>query len=478
MFTEEVEVDSTEREASEPSVSTAKNNNSSDSEDNQPPEKKAKKVIIRSFQQKWFNDYDWLEYDSEKKLMYCKLCKKCKKDTAFTTGCSNFRTSTLVRHVNCKDHRNSVVESNAQDSMTTVMEKAFNEEEESILTAMKTTYFMAKEDIAIHKYPSFLNFLQFLGNEPAKHFEGSTYHSRQISGEMQDAIAKVITEKLGCDLQNSQFITVMCDESTDTTVLKKLCIYLRYMRNYEPVTSFVENVQIDSGTADAIYDKIKACLKKYKVGDRQVIGFGSDGASVMTGSKAGVAAHMKKHVNSYIEGVHCIAHRLALVMSQAAEKKNVPYLAKYQEILTAVYKYFKHSAKRVSALAEMQKVLDMPEIHIKEVYAVRWFAFYNALEAVFRNWEPLMIMLEQSKQQTELSGKGQGLHKLMGTYEFLATMHLLMDVIPILTHLNLIFQKSNLDIAVIVPAIKSAVQDIVFKGKEWSLLIWIPSRCG
>ena len=138
--------------------------------------------------------------------------------------------------------------------MNVIVEKAFNEEEESILAALKTTYFMAKENIAINKYTSFLNFLQFLDHGPAKRLSGSTYHSRQITREMQDAIASVITDELRSDMQKSQFITVMCDESTDATVLKKLCIYFRYIKNYEPVTSFIENVQIQSGTAEVIFE--------------------------------------------------------------------------------------------------------------------------------------------------------------------------------------------------------------------------------
>ena len=114
----------------------------------------------------------------------------------------------------------------------------------------------------------------------------------------------------------------------------------------------------------------------------------------------------------------------------------------------------------------------MPEIRIKEVYSVRWFSFYNALEAVFKSWEPLMIMLEQSKEQSDKTGKSQGLHKMMGTFEFLATLHLLMDVIPTLTHLNMVFQKRNLDITVIVPVVKSAVQDITaLKTKDGHYLL-------
>ena len=91
------------------------------------------------------------------------------------------------------------------------------------------------------------------------------------------------------------------------------------------------------------------CLEKYRIDSRQIIGFGSNGAAVMTGHKGGVGVLFKKQFNKYIESVHCIAHRLALVMSQAADKQNVPYLGKFQELMTSLYKYLKHSSTRVSS---------------------------------------------------------------------------------------------------------------------------------
>ena len=48
-----------------------------------------------------------------------------------------------------------------------------------------------------------------------------------------------------------------------------------------------------------------------------VSSFGSDVASVMTGSREGVATHLKR-LNSYIISIHCVAHRLALAAGQAS----------------------------------------------------------------------------------------------------------------------------------------------------------------
>jgi hypothetical protein len=79
----------------------------------------------------------------------------------------------------------------------------------------------------------------------------------------------------------------------------------------------------------------------------------------MTGKKNGVAAKMKAD-NPYLENVHCVAHRLALVMSQSAD--DVPNLKKVQETLTSIFYYFKHSAVRVASLTAIQQILDSEEL--------------------------------------------------------------------------------------------------------------------
>jgi len=54
-----------------------------------------------------------------------------------------------------------------------------------------------------------------------------------------------------------------------------------------------------------------------------MVGFGSDGASVMTGRKTGVATRLKCK-QPFLITIHCAAHRLALAAADAGE--NVSYI--------------------------------------------------------------------------------------------------------------------------------------------------------
>ena len=66
--------------------------------------------------------------------------------------------------------------------------------------------------------------------------------------------------------------------------------------------------------------------------------------------------------------VGCIAHKLALCSSQAADK--VPLLKDFQETLTSLFYYFKSSAVRCESLRQVQEVLDEPQVKMKEVFEV------------------------------------------------------------------------------------------------------------
>ena len=109
--------------------------------------------------------------------------------------------------------------------------------------------------------------------------------------------------------------------------------------------------------------------------------FGSDGASVMTRLGKGVTGRLKE-LNHHILNIHCIAHRLALCTSQAAE--GIKSLKRYQDWITSLFYYFKASATCEMELHEIQDILDHPKLRYKEVHAVRWLSFYEALASIYR----------------------------------------------------------------------------------------------
>lgn len=121
----------------------------------------------------------------------------------------------------------------------------------------------------------------------------------------------------------------MIDESTDISVTKQLVLYGQYVNEFgKPRSTFLRMVDLVDGTAECIEEAIRAYITDKELPFSKLMGFGSDGASVMTGRLTGVGTRLHQS-NPHFVAIHCVAHRLALPCSQAGEK--VPYVQKFRE---------------------------------------------------------------------------------------------------------------------------------------------------
>ena len=373
----------------------------SSGEERPPPttEKASKDVLSgqpkRTYLPKWERIYSWLEYDDKVQLMTCRICKSKGRKNVFTTGSSNFKTSTLEDHQKTKDHQTAMIAPMLEKHMEKAQNKAQSDAEKGVLVALEAAYFLASENIALVKFKALIQFLRRVKAANINHLklsDNTLYESSYSANEFVDAIAKVLEMELESKLAASPAVTVLADESTDIAVNKRLVLYAQITnpQTMQVSTEYITNVKITEGTGEAIADEIYRQLALRGVASDKIMGLGSDGASVMTGKGKGVTGMMLRK-NPHLVNVHCVAHRLALCTSQAAE--NLPALKDFQETITAIYYYFKYSSCKQSKLAAIEKVLNTPQLKYKEVHSVRWLSFFDALETVFRTLEPLLTYL-------------------------------------------------------------------------------------
>ena len=228
-----------------------------------------------------------------------------------------------------------------QTDLKKAMEKALSRQEEGITTAQKVAYWLAKENVATRKFRSLMNLLcqtRCPHVDKRSCGENVNYMSDRAAEE-EEARAKVITNETEKEIQQSRFLSVLVDESTDISVTQKVVVCVRFVtEDFLPKTRFLKNLSY--GKAATILDTLKAVLAEKRLPHpvlSKVFGLGSDGAAVMTGVKGGVSGLMKKE-NPMIVNVHCLAHRLALCTSQAAT--DIPALKGYQQIITDIYHTF------------------------------------------------------------------------------------------------------------------------------------------
>ena len=93
-------------------------------------------------------------------------------------------------------------------------EKAVGEQAQGIITAMKGVYWLAKGEIATHKYSSLLELFEDVGVESVKKIkvgENATYRSHHTAEVMQQSIYTVLQKEMDTLVQGSPFVSDFVD---------------------------------------------------------------------------------------------------------------------------------------------------------------------------------------------------------------------------------------------------------------------------
>ena len=187
---------------------------------------------------------------------------------------------------------------------------------------------------------------------------------------------------------------------------------------------------------------------------------------------------------------------------------------KHLSLRTDLFYHFKKSSARINSLKAIQTVLELPQVKVKEVHEIRWLAFYSALSAVYRAYPALLRYFHDLKQQAEQRSKKskakktkkkseeqpsersagntqessntnsdkdssttkfhyatslEDLGDAVSSYRFIAIIHFLMDVIPPVAQLNLLFQQQAIDISAIAPAVENVLKTLSGASKTKGL---------
>jgi hypothetical protein len=390
--------------------------------------------------------------------MYCKYCEEANKKNTYTVGCKNFRISDIQKHSRSRDHAaaaEACLLKVTGATVTNALSKVMSLNEKAVMAAMRNLYWLAKEDVASLKYNALNELTKLQGCDSIDHLfvgENAKYTSPEVVREMQLSISSCIKDDIQKELLQSPVYGILTDEATDISTTSSLIVYTHYINNGIRKLRFLADIELSHCDARSLFTVILNVLEDYGVSSNKCLGFGSDGASVMTGRENGVAALLKR-VNPYLLSIHCVAHRLSLASSQAAS--GITTIAQYRKTLSALYGHFSHSTVKNYELREIQKVLDEPEIKLKKLYDVRWLSFQNVVGTVRRTLTSFFVYFENVVEQ-EGDATAIGIHRAITTYSFLALTHFLDDVLSILSKLSLNFQRQNLDISLVQPKVTAA----------------------
>ena len=401
--------------------------------------------------------------------MHCKLCKKHGKVARNGKGrwctepCFTLRKDKIVRHAESRMHRDAamVEAEHSAGGIRQAFQDAVTLEMKAAVGCCKCIYFLCKQEIAhTTTYPHLLTLAENLGCEYLRALNvgrNAKYTSPQILAEFLGVINSLVEEEVLQSVKASSFYSLMVDESTDVSILKQLVLYGRCVVNGAVKTRFLKIIDLADGKALTIVDSITKYLASVDLNIDKMSSFGSDGASVMTGRHAGVAALLRSKNNQMI-AVHCICHRLALASAQASNE--VKYLKQMKDYLFALWNYFHHSSVRMAGLKQMQEVMNSPELKMVKAVDTRWLSNKAAVSALLRCLPAVLVTLQQQSDPTAV-----GLVKVITRCNFFASLVLLDEILSAVSRLSLAFQRAAIDLTVVSPLLSSTI-DTLEKMKQ------------
>ena len=114
-------------------------------------------------------------------------------------------------------------------------------------------------------------------------------------------------------------------------------------------------------------DKLQHFIKK------RLTGFGADGVGTMMGKHGGLGKKLGTYVGRTLVSVHCMAHRLNLVIRRAFTKDNaLKFMFNLESLVKEIYGfYYVGGHKRKSHMAGF---FDGVQVSLSSIFEVRWVA--------------------------------------------------------------------------------------------------------
>lgn len=397
---------------------------------------------------------DWIEVDYENGMVRCRYCHKTNQINVFTHGrpiTSRWKRNQLTQHATrltqCEKHKTAKEIFDKNSLLAASMKRSRRAKMDSIRGALQVVvrgvYWLCLESIAMMKIASLYKLVRSLPGMPQlESVEDMSYVNSARCREFVMSLSSVLKGRLWADILASPFVSVLIDESTDVSTSENMIIYMIYLHEGLAVVSYAGLVHVPDIDAESITNTLLGFFEQNGLELAKIIGFCSDGASVMTGWKNGVAARLKR-LNPFIQSVHCIAHRLALCSADAAQ--DLDYQSGAEVTINEISSYFNRSGKRTVSLKALTAELDISRSKIVKSGKTRWLSRGMAINAICTLFAALVHLFAADGEAV-----AQTIHSMIVEYSFASTLCGMKDTLGVMNKLSAAFQADLVDYSTIV----------------------------
>ncbi|XP_036307466.1 transmembrane protein C17orf113 homolog [Pipistrellus kuhlii] len=438
-----------------------------------PPGKKpageasnSNKKCKRYFNEHWKEEFSWLDFDYERKLMFCLECRQAlvrnkhgKAENAFTVGTDNFQRHALLRHVNSGAHRRALATNRGQPTFEGQAEdggaspgpapsppsRGIKAEVDPAKVAVLTTvYCMAKENVPDDRCSALLQLQRFNLCQALLGTERGDYYSPRRVRDMQVAIASVLHTEACQGLKASPYVGLVLDKTRDWPESHSLALFATSVSpsDGQPATTFLGSVELQEGedTAGQLLD----ILQTFGVSAAKLAWLS---ASLPGDCLGGSVGPQLRAACPLLTELHCLPGR--------PDPEPPAYLGEYESVLDALFRL--HGGPSSHMVPELRAALDLAAIDLAGPRPVPWASSLPVVEAVAEAWPCLVPALEAS---APASPTARALALALRQFTFVAFTHLLLDALPCVQKLALALQREDPPLALLQPLVMAAAASL------------------
>lgn len=343
--------------------------------------KAEKERYLQKFREEWLKDPDlctWL------------ICKR-KPDGAKYAQCKYCNCALAPKYSDLKVHRTSKKHQSATAVLCPTQTQIYFEkktDDNSASAAEGRAALFIAEHCSIVTADHFTEFVRKSFSDSAA---GKDYHMKRTkcAAIIMNVLYPHCKEDVKADIGSSKY-SIIVDESTDIAVTKYLAVSIIYhsAQRSDIVRTFLSLCVLNACNADGIVKTIKCTLREHDLKLDNIVGIGTDNASVMVGVNRGVYKQLKADVPHLIL-IRCVCHSLQLAIS-AAVAEGPPRSLDY--LVGDTYNWFARSFSRQQAYKELFGILNDGEeepLKIVQACSTRWLSIATAVERVLHQWTEL-----------------------------------------------------------------------------------------
>ena len=278
-----------------------------------------------------------------------------------------------------------------------------------------------------------------------------------------EVIAQEIQHGILSRLKESQFFSLQIDETTDITVNQQCGVMLRFFDNVEGKVKciFYKLITLESATAEGIFKALDQLFSEDgPLNYPSLVGLGSDGASVMLGSRNSVLTRFQAQQPSVVS-FHCNCHITALIANHAC--KELPDFL--DDLTIQISYYFQKSPKRQRMFKEFQDFVDVKPHKLLKAGQTRWLSLEICVNRLLEQYDALLSYFRSSPENVA------AVRRITQSLENPLSKPFLMflsDALPVINIFNKMMQQE-------APALHSLRQEVHSFLKKLLLRFMTPS---